>query len=85
MKEGKWDGKFLDAKIEQMVRRTDHLGDLLKIGVTVEQAVREVKGRAEGLRTFGERYVSKTPKVSARLNTRSALLTLSFEPRKTLL
>lgn len=64
LRKERWDERFLESKIGEVVRRGESLGELLKLGVTVEQAVREVKARAEGLRTFGERYVSKKPRVS---------------------
>lgn len=62
MREGRWDVKWMDRKIEEVVRRG--LGDLLSLNVNVEQAKREVWARASGLKTFSERYYGKeSPKV----------------------
>jgi hypothetical protein len=39
---------------------------LVKLGVGIEEAIREVKARAKGLKVFGERYMAQTPKVRPR-------------------
>lgn len=61
LREQCWDKRFLDTQVGQTVRR--NVGDLLKLNVTVEQAIREVNARAGGLQTFADRYISKSPKV----------------------
>ena len=60
LREESWDEKFMDAEISKVVRQ--NLGDLLKLDVTVEHAIREVKGRAGGLKTFADKYISHMPK-----------------------
>ncbi|KAJ3553389.1 hypothetical protein NM688_g3640 [Phlebia brevispora] len=70
MKAERWDERFVDGKISEVVRA--NLDSLLKIDVKVEQAVREIKMRAGGLRSFAEKYIAKRPKENAVLtNTRA--------------
>lgn len=65
----RWDKQWIDKLIDESV--LSHLPDLLKIGVGVEEATREVRLRARGLRVFSERYIAETPKSTAILtNTR---------------
>ncbi|THG99127.1 hypothetical protein EW026_g3162 [Hermanssonia centrifuga] len=65
-----WEDRFIDARIAEVSQRC--LGELLKIGVNLDQAKREVKARASGLQTFAQRYISQAPKEAAVLvNTRS--------------
>ncbi len=61
LREERWDERFMDAKLGEVVRA--NLGSLLKIEVTVEHAIREVKLRAGGLKNFAEKYIAKKPKV----------------------
>ncbi len=61
LREKCWDERFLDAKVGVVVRA--NLGSLLKIQVTVEQAIEEIKTRAGGLKNFAETYIAKKPKV----------------------
>jgi DNA replication ATP-dependent helicase Dna2 len=66
LKEGEWASAWIDERIARVVRAGDggrRLGDLVKLGVSVEEAIREVTGRAAGLKVFGERYMAQTPKV----------------------
>ncbi|CAL1710756.1 unnamed protein product [Somion occarium] len=67
--DGDWSEKGVDEKIGGVVSKG--LEDLLSINVSVEQAKREVKIRAKGLKTFSERYIAQEPKPEAVLsNTR---------------
>lgn len=59
--DGDWSEKGVDEKIGGVVSKG--LEDLLSINVSVEQAKREVKIRAKGLKTFSERYIAQEPKV----------------------
>ena len=61
--EGRWDSAWLDAQIGDVVRRS--LGDLMRVNMSIEQAVSEVRLRAQGLRSFADKYMSDTPKVGA--------------------
>ena len=61
--EGRWDSAWLDAQIGDVVRRS--LGDLMRVNMGIEQAVSEVRLRAQGLRSFADKYMSDTPKVGA--------------------
>jgi DNA replication ATP-dependent helicase Dna2 len=66
LREGQWGGEWIDERIERVVRAGEGgrgMGDLVRLGVGVEEAVREVKARAGGLKTFGERYMAHSPKV----------------------
>ena len=57
----RWDDKFIDKKITEVVQRG--LGELLRIDMGVDQAITEVKARAQGIKAFAEKYIAKTPKV----------------------
>lgn len=57
-----WDQKEMDRKIDREVKRG--LGDLLKLGVSVNQAKRELQLRASGLKPFHDKYIGSIPKVS---------------------
>ena len=66
LREGQWGSRWIDERIGRVVRDGEGgrgLSDLVKLGVSVEEAIREVKARAGGLKVFGERYMSLTPKV----------------------
>ena len=66
LREGKWGSAWIDERIAKVVTAGEGgrgMGDLVKLGVSVEEAIREVKARAGGLKVFGERYMSHTPKV----------------------
>lgn len=65
LRAGRWDDVWIEERIAEEVRREKGLGDLVKLGgVGVEEAVREVKARAGGLKVFGEKYMRNLPKVS---------------------
>ena len=57
----RWDAPWVDARIEEAARAA--LGDLMRLGVDVDQAKREVWARAGGLATFAARYMADEPKV----------------------
>ncbi|KAI0746475.1 Dna2-domain-containing protein [Daedaleopsis nitida] len=66
----RWDEKFLDKKIAEVVQRS--LGDLLRIDIGVDQAIIEVKTRAQGLKGFANKFMAQSPKPDALLtNTRA--------------
>lgn len=58
----RWEKSWIDDLIEDNVLK--NLAELVKIGVGVEEATREVKLRSKGLRVFSERYIADKPKVS---------------------
>ena len=68
--ESKWDQREIDDKVDKEVKRG--LGDLLRLNVTVDQAKRELKLRAIGLKAFHERYIHNIPRVGV-LTTHSVL------------
>ncbi|OBZ77918.1 DNA replication ATP-dependent helicase/nuclease DNA2 [Grifola frondosa] len=69
--EGRWDERWVDEKISNVVNKG--LGELMRIDMGVDQAKIEVKARAKGLKVFAEKYIAQTPKPDAFLtNTRSA-------------
>jgi DNA replication ATP-dependent helicase Dna2 len=63
LREGTWDQAIVDERIDATVQES--LGELVKLGIDVKTARREVKIRAQGLSTFAERYISDTPKVNS--------------------
>ncbi|KAF7984152.1 hypothetical protein HWV62_16810 [Athelia sp. TMB] len=75
LREGRWELDWIDNKIGQVVRGEAGgrgLADLVRLGVSVEEAIREVKARAGGLHGFGEKYIAQKPKPVAFLtDTRS--------------
>ncbi|KAI6019257.1 Dna2-domain-containing protein [Pisolithus microcarpus] len=67
----RWDKAYIDDLIEDIISR--NLSELVKIGVTIEEAMREVTLRSKGLRVFSKRYIAEEPKPDAVLtNTREA-------------
>ncbi|KAJ7644148.1 Dna2-domain-containing protein [Roridomyces roridus] len=66
----RWEDLWVDDKIEEVIRQ--HISDIAKINLSVEDARHEIKQRARGLKAFSEKYISDTPKPQAILtNTRS--------------
>ncbi|KAJ7109745.1 DNA replication factor Dna2-domain-containing protein [Mycena crocata] len=67
---GRWEDSWVDEKIEEVIR--EKISDIAKINLSVEDARREIKMRAKGLKAFSEKYISDSPKRGALLtNTRS--------------
>lgn len=66
MAQQRWDECFIDGHIEEIVKK--NLADLVKINVGIDEAKREVKSRAKGLRVFSERYIAEIPKVGIASN-----------------
>ena len=60
---GRWDDQWVDKQIAEVIRR--NLGDVMRLGLSAEQAQFEVKLRAKGLQAFSQKYISDTPKVSS--------------------
>ncbi|KAF7346336.1 DNA replication helicase [Mycena sanguinolenta] len=70
MSTGHWEDAWVDKKIEEVIR--EKLSDITKINLSVEDATREIKLRAKGLKAFSEKYIADSPKAQATLtNTRS--------------
>lgn len=61
LSESRWDEPFMNKKIREIALQM--LPDLLKIDVTVDMAITEVRSRAKGLKVFSQRYMSQTPQV----------------------
>ncbi|KAJ7784549.1 DNA replication factor Dna2-domain-containing protein [Mycena metata] len=71
MNAGRWEDPWVEEKIEEVIR--EKISDIAKINLSVEDARREIKLRAKGLKAFSEKYISDSPKPQALLtNTRSA-------------
>ncbi|KAF7298895.1 DNA replication helicase [Mycena indigotica] len=65
-----WDERWIEAKVEEIIR--EHISDIAKINLSVEDARREINLRARGLKAFSEKYLADSPKPEAILtNTRS--------------
>lgn len=62
MNENCWEEKWIEKRIDETVRK--NLINVVRIGMTVEDALREVKERARGLIVFARKYLSVKPKVS---------------------
>ncbi|CAK5284176.1 unnamed protein product [Mycena citricolor] len=65
---GRWDDSYVETTTEEAVR--EKIGDIAKIDMSVEDALREIKFRAKGLHAFGEKYISEKPQ-GVMVNTRS--------------
>lgn len=59
--DGRWADADIDKKANQAVQ--ENMGELIRVGVDVRQARRELKIRASGLRAFADKYISEVPKV----------------------
>jgi DNA replication ATP-dependent helicase Dna2 len=64
MEAGRWDKKWIEDRIEEVVRSPMGLGELVKLGVGIETARFEIRARAGGLELFAKRFVGPTVKVS---------------------
>ncbi|KAJ7863097.1 DNA replication factor Dna2-domain-containing protein [Mycena olivaceomarginata] len=66
----RWEDAWVEEKIEEVIR--EKISDIAKINLSVEDARREIKLRAKGLKAFSEKYLADSPKTQAILtNTRS--------------
>lgn len=61
LRSGRWDDKWVEELIANEVGKG--LGELMRVNVTVEQAMSEMKARARGIKSFAEKYISQVPKV----------------------
>jgi DNA replication ATP-dependent helicase Dna2 len=61
MSSGRWEDLWIDEKIEEVIR--EKISDVAKINLSVEDARREIKLRAKGLKGFSEKYIADSPKV----------------------
>ncbi|KAJ7044139.1 Dna2-domain-containing protein [Mycena alexandri] len=69
MSAGRWEDLWVEEKIEEVIR--EKISDIAKINLSVEDARREIKLRAKGLKAFSEKYISDSPQPQALLtNTR---------------
>lgn len=60
---GRWEDVWVDEKIEEVIR--EKISDIAKINLSVEDARREIKERAKGLKAFSQKYISDSPKVGS--------------------
>ena len=63
MASGMWDKKWIKEKIDDVVRSSMGLGELVKLGVGIETAKLEIEARAGGLEQFAKRFVGAAVKV----------------------
>ena len=57
----RWDDAYLEDLIDKGLRA--NLNELVKINVGIDEAKVEVKKRAQGLKSFGRRFIADEPKV----------------------
>jgi DNA replication ATP-dependent helicase Dna2 len=57
----RWEDAWVEEKIEEVIR--EKISDIAKINLSVEDARREIKLRAKGLKAFSEKYLADSPKV----------------------
>ncbi|KAH8109923.1 Dna2-domain-containing protein [Phellopilus nigrolimitatus] len=72
----RWDAQHIETAVDDIIRKG--LNELVRIGVSVEEAKAELGKRAGGLRTFGDRFIGEIPKPEATLtDTRASNGTVS--------
>jgi hypothetical protein len=59
--EKRWDEAWIDKCLQEAV--SGGLGELVKLGLSEEIALREMRERAKGFKFFAERYLGDVPKV----------------------
>lgn len=59
--EQKWDEAWIDKCLQDAV--SGGLGDLVKLGLSEEIALMEMRERAKGFKLFAERYLGEVPRV----------------------
>lgn len=59
--EKKWDEASIDKCLHNAI--SDGLGELVKLGLSEEIALTEMRERAKGFKVFAERYLGDVPKV----------------------
>ncbi|KXN86785.1 DNA replication ATP-dependent helicase/nuclease DNA2 [Leucoagaricus sp. SymC.cos] len=70
MSENRWEQKWVEERINEAVKK--NLVNIVRIEMTVEEALTEVKVRAKGLLVFAEKYLGNKPKPAGVLSdTRS--------------
>jgi len=72
MSEDCWQQDWIEEKIDEVIRM--NLVKIVRIGMTLQEASREVKARAKGLIAFADKYMGIKPKVSTGI--RSQVLTI---------
>ncbi|THH11174.1 hypothetical protein EW146_g8137 [Bondarzewia mesenterica] len=71
LRSGRWDSRWIENKVDSALNAS--LGELFRVGVSVETARREILDRARGVSAFGKKYIGCTPKREAILsNTRAS-------------
>jgi len=63
MTAGMWDKKSIEENIDEVVRSSEGLRELVKLGVGIEKAKMEVRARSGGLPEFSRRFISPTIQV----------------------
>ncbi|KAA1477837.1 Dna2-domain-containing protein [Dentipellis sp. KUC8613] len=72
LRQGVWDAATVESWIDGVLRTRQILGELVRVGIGIEEAKREVLQRARGVFGFGSRYIGHVPKPDAILvNTRA--------------
>ncbi len=61
MTENHWEESWIGERIGEAVRK--NLVNIVRIGMTAEEALIEVKARAKGLIVFARKYLGGRPKV----------------------
>lgn len=61
LRSNRWGSKWIGEQVDEVLG--DSLGELVRVGVGIETARREILLRAKGVETFGNRYMSDKPKV----------------------
>ncbi|KAF7314319.1 DNA replication helicase [Mycena kentingensis (nom. inval.)] len=56
----RWDDLWVEKKVDEVIQ--EHISDVTKISMSVEDARREINARARGLKAFSEKYLADSPK-----------------------
>lgn len=59
--ESRWDLQFIELSIDDLVE--DRLHDLVRLGISEQEAKAQLKRRSAGIEAFGTRFVASEPKV----------------------
>lgn len=61
---GQWDNQSVEDKIDEVVRSSTGLSELVKLRLGIETAKTEIRARAGGLAEFSKRFIGPSVKVS---------------------
>jgi DNA replication ATP-dependent helicase Dna2 len=64
LKDGRWDSIAIAAKVDQLLKSPNGISEVFRLGISIEEAKREISLRTQGISNFGKRYFGKEPQVN---------------------